>query len=193
MCEPYHSIVQYPDDFDDSGLAFEGLMDKESRLKAALGKAMDWGKKIKKWFHFSKLGAGHSVAIDLRGLRSLYLPISTKYEGNWWDRTFHLDGFSRAYDKEEALEVAKQYHNNVVFRDIRTFRRFLEASLIVTTRPHLYIPPLLSVFSNRNKVNLAYGMIKRGNKESAIRTIMGLTRDRRNFLPHFSDDEGLWT
>jgi hypothetical protein len=51
MCEPAHSVVQYPQDYDDTDLPFGGTMDKQSRLSAALGKAVSWGRKIGKWFH----------------------------------------------------------------------------------------------------------------------------------------------
>jgi len=75
MCEPAHSIVQYPTDFDDHNLP-GGQMDSESRLKLALGKFWNTGKRIKNWFHYSKLGAGHHSIFE-NGRKTLYLPKPT--------------------------------------------------------------------------------------------------------------------
>lgn len=200
MCEPYHSIVQYPDDFDDTGLPFEGQMDKESRLKAALGSAMGWARKFGKWFHFSRWGAGHSSAIALGGRASLYLPPDTRYEGNWWDRTFHIDGVSYTPNSEEAKRQAEKYHQISVFRDIRSFRLFLETSLNITDRFHLYLDPLRGIFTPQamdhamDLIRMINGKNYRliSNRPSTVKAILGVTRARSNFQTHFADDEKLW-
>ena len=85
MCEPAHSIIQYPtrnprddDSFGGGNSAMPIPMDR--RLQAGLGpQIMEIGRKIGEWFHFSKIGNGHTEAIQLSGRASLLLPAHTKY------------------------------------------------------------------------------------------------------------------
>ena len=132
MCEPCHSIIQYnsrDDQNDDDNLPFGGQMDRESRLKAVMGKLGDWGKKVLGWFHLSKLGAGHHSIFT--GPQTLVLPRETKYEGRWWERKVVIDGrfYGNPLDQEEALRAATMYSHDVVMDSMSKFRRFLEISM----------------------------------------------------------------
>lgn len=212
MCEPCHSVVQYPRDYDDSDLPFGGNMDKESRLKAALGKAFGWTKKIGKWFHFSRFGSGHSGATMERGRQSLYLPTPTLYEGEWWHRQFKLDGWGARAD-ELALAAAEEYHQASVMGNMSLFRRFLETSMLKSKHGRgaaAYVEVLLEhVFTAEGANKLlekfrrvfgksatpAYVLSRRAHEqevERGIKVVMGFTRKRGLFLPHFADDDKLW-
>ena len=212
MCEPCHSVVQYPDDFDDSDLPFGGQMDKETRLKSALGKAFGWTRKIGKWFHFSRFGAGHSRATMEDSRSTLYLPTPTLYEGEWWHREFKLDGWGARAD-EVARGAAEAYHNASVMGNMSLFRRFLETSMVKTNHPrgaYAYVEAMLeSVWTSEGvnklleKFRRVFGphaspvnvMSRRSNEREvgkAIKIVMGFTRKRELFLPHFADDDKLW-
>ncbi len=213
MCEPAHSVVQYPHDFDDKDLPFGGQMDKESRLKSALGKACKWTKKIGKWLHLSRFGAGHSKATLVDGRQSLYLPQATLYEGYWWNRKFSLDGCFKREDPL-ALKAAQQYHNDSVMGNMSLFRRFLETSMQKTSHPDgasAYVQTLVTSVLTAEGGNKLLARFRRvfGGKSfrletvmgphangvelnRAIKLVMGFTRQRRLFLPHFADDESLW-
>lgn len=211
MCEPAHSIVQYPDHDVDDDAPFSGQLTMGQRLNSALGKAVSWGKKIRKWFHFSKLGAGHSDAIELSGHASLILPEHTRYEGLWWDREFIIDGpyHGVSIDKRAAIECAEQYHKNVVMGNMSTFRRFLEKSLQKTDRYGSYVIRLSeNVLTKKatdemhKKLKRVLGTVSFGSwgstslkpekKGIATDIIMGFTRKRELFLPHWADDDKLW-
>jgi hypothetical protein len=202
MCEPKHSIVQYPDDYDDSNLPFGGNMDKEIRLKAALGKAFDWARKIGKWFHLSKFGAGHSRATMEHSKNTLYLPTPTLWEGYWWDRTFHLDSWCRTYcENMQQRNAAYAYHEASVMQNMSTFRRFLETSMRNTQHPlgpYAYTEKLLDYMLTSEGQNLCWKKLKcffwsnSHNPERLIKITMGFTRKRDLLLPHFADDENLW-
>lgn len=212
MCEPYHSVVQYPHDFDDTDLPFGGQMNKEERLKAALGAAFSWTKKIEKWFHFSRFGAGHSKATMITGRNSIYLPKPTLYEGAWWRRTFHLDGWG-AKAETRAFNAAEEYHHRSVMGNMSLFRRFLEQSMRQTTHGQgafayvdVLLQNVLTVEGGNQlleKFRRVFGpsahpcrvMSRRSHKqevEKGIKIVMGFTRKRRLFLPHFADDNLLW-
>lgn len=212
MCEPYHSVVQYPDDFNDDDLPFGGQIDKETRLKAALGPAFGWTKKIGKWFHFSRFGAGHSKATMEAGRSTLYLPKPTLYEGEWWHRTFKFDGWGNRADTV-ALGAAEAYHNASVMGNMSLFRRFLETSMVKTNHPRgafAYVEVLLDHVLTSEGVNKLLVRFRRvfgpnvrpvqvmnlrsheKEKEKAIKIVMGFTRKRELFLPHFADDDKLW-
>lgn len=108
MCEPYHSIVQYPErdkDDNDHGPKITGLGQRQS-----LGsKALDFMKKIKSWFHFSKMGSGHSEAIRANRTTELWLPPDTRYEVAWWNRSVKRDGkyTGHEFDAAEALNSCR--------------------------------------------------------------------------------------
>lgn len=214
MCEPYHSIVQYDGRNDnDDNLPFSGQMDTEQRLMAGLGaKVMSWGKKIRDWFHFSKLGSGHHKAIELVGRKSLYLPIETRYEGVWWDRTFQVDGYYHGpiVDESTAIQSAKEYHEEVVMGSMSKFRRFFELSIRKSDWAYLYVTrffenvltsrgrdevlrKLRTVFERTATVHSLFAPnVAEAERARATDVVMGFTRKRSLFLPHWADNSKLW-
>jgi len=209
MCEPAHSIVQYPTNFDDSDLPFGGQMDTESRVKILLGKVGTWATKIGKWFHVSKLGSGHSAALGMGYKELRYLPQSTDYEGFWWRRDFKVDGWNKEVDIE-VYEAAKHYHNLVCMGSIKTFRRFFETSLQQTNRINLYVDCFLeyvltkkgrdawmtkmkSIIFGTSKVSTSSPSLNLPvNQEKLIKITMGYTRKRNLFVPEWADDHNFW-
>src|SRR5436190_15067817 len=138
MCEPNHSIVQYPDQ-DDGGNPTERTLD-------LLPKKEGWvswmKKKIKNWFHFSKLGFGHSEATARLSLIGAYhFPVDTKYEAQWWIRKVQRDGayYGQAYDSEIALDCATEYAKLSSIGNLTLLRQFLEVSMRKSTRPESYV------------------------------------------------------
>lgn len=212
MCEPAHSIVQYPNDDNDDNDQLPGLP-IEQKLNRSLGsKVVSWGKKILNWFHFSKLGSGHSESISLSGKASLILPEHTRYEGLWWDRKFIIDGGYYGYptDKEVAIQCAEQYHKNVVMSSMSKFRRFFETSIQKSDWGSMYVDMLLSyvltpqgrdnvlgklrrIFGKGSTLHGLYGhRASSQTKDRATKVVMGFTRKRNLFLPHWADDDTLW-
>jgi hypothetical protein len=216
MCEPTHSIVQYPLNFDDSNLPFGDNISKADRLKAALGKAVSWGKKLGDWLHFSRLGSGHDGALGMvHGRRLHHLPTDTRYEGIWWQREFQVDSpvwnHNTSYD-HEAFEAAKLYHQRSVMGNMSLFRRFLEQSMLQSDRASSYADLfLLYVLTSkgntavRRKLDKVFGksLGDYGNclgshqplpiKEKAIKVLMGFTRKRDLFVPAWADDDLFWS
>jgi hypothetical protein len=204
MCEPSHSIVQYPDSNPDDHLPMG------DRLKQTLGeRIVAWGKRIQNWFHFSKLGSGHSDAIELSGRSSLILPEHTRYEGLWWDRDFKIDGSYHGFSTEQAdaFETAKYYHDEKVMKNMSTFRRFLETSIEKSDSGQLYMHQFAEHVLTKEGRDGLYSKLKRlgkslftwqlfrskETKEKATKILMGFTRKRILLLPHWADDEKLWT
>lgn len=138
MCEPTHSIVQFPDE-DDGGNPTEPRIDALPTLAQKEGWWTWAKKKIGRFFHLSKLGNGHSETLTLiTPLTHSFLPIDTKYEALWWDRTVHLDGTFHGPDFNQsfALECATDYANRVSIGNLTLLRQFIEGSMkkrIVTT------------------------------------------------------------
>lgn len=206
MCEPYHSIVQYPDTFDKDLPLSEG-MDKESKLKAALGKGFGWTKKIGKWFHLSKFGAGHHENTSSLNYRSrIYMPAPELWEGEWWTRTFKYDGYNLQPGNRQR-DAAQEYHNRSVMGNMSLFRRFLETSMRQSRRSHVYVETLLDHVLTAEGANKllekfkrvfgrngtpSYVMAHKQEVGKAINIVMGFTRRRKLFLPHFADDNSLW-
>jgi len=139
MCEPTHSIVQFPNN-DDQGNS------TEPRVRSKLGKIAEWGKKIRDWFHFSTMGAGHSANLELVGAQEILLPSSTQYEALWWNRTVHIDGRYRGkeFDKEIAGNAAHSYAKEVSIGNLTKLRMFLETSMRKSERPGMYINAFLT-------------------------------------------------
>lgn len=168
MCEPCHSIVQYPDHDDDDRSSGTPTEQRVSKMK--LG---EWLRKIGQWLHLSKMGEGHTEAVQKMSHQSelflpaaqLYLPTPTLYEVNWWERTLHIDGAFRGgfngigrnglarYSAEnmaarrgvnqlleqEAKKAAQQYANAVSIGSMTALRRFLTTSMEKSVMPWRYI------------------------------------------------------
>jgi hypothetical protein len=221
MCEPAHSIVQYncQDDHNDDDFQkpFSSQMDQESRIKAALGKVLGLGRRISHWLHFSKLGNGHSGVVDNKlspqltefGHADLILPRDTKYENNWWDRKVVFDGRFNGplSDREPALTAATIYAECSCLGNMSLFRRFLEQSIKNSERfAHRYverfIEGMLTVdgrieFTNQLKQvgrGKLFDLFKNPNtKDAALAKLMKMTRQRKLLLPHWADNNTLWT
>lgn len=208
MCEPAHSVVQYPDEPYDG--PFSDGQSQRDALTTALGKGFGWMKKIGSWLHLSKFGAGHSgaksnmTALSWNDRTRLYLPSPTNYEGLWWERKFELDMCQASND---AFESAKEYHLRSAMGNMSIFRRFLETSMKNSRSPHLYVQALLDAVlspAGRDKMLEKFRQVfgrsatsdtVLGNSrtvERGIKIVMGITRKRNLFLPHWSEDDLLW-
>jgi len=223
MCEPAHSIIQYPDSNDDEDDQSKPQPPMQDRLKMGLGERIfALGRRIGNWFHFSKMGNGHSEAIAMTGRahQMVILPTHTKYEGLWWRREFQIDGHYHGYRHEmpTAHASAKEYHEDLVYSNIKTFRRFLEDSMKKSERPYVYAELLLeSVFTSqgRDMVLAKFGRVFGGtagaslsegyrlltdglnkygsNVDKSIAMIMGFTRRRELYRSEWADDSKLWS
>lgn len=218
MCEPNHSIVQYPEDRGDSGPTMPFLEPSIGR------RVLEIGRRIWKWLHFSKLGSGHSESV--RSLGSFFsnnlTPEETRYEARWWDRTIKLDGSynGEAYDKELASAAALEYAKAVSIGSLTALRNFLEVSLRKSIRPFGYLDYFLDDFLNAKGRDLAVSKLTRllgrnyreklgyrrsilstldiksgeqaGPVEIAIKVMLGFTRKRELLNAAWADDSLLW-
>lgn len=212
MCEPNHSIIQYPtqdDDGNPTGTKIDVLADRGwiGRLK----------QKIKDWFHLSKMGFGHSEAIGELSpsrLGRLSLPIDTKYEARWWDRTVVRDGrFNSPFPslEGEALECATEYAHRVSIGNLTLLRQFLETSIRKSERPGAYLDRFILLLTKEgtdrywSKLKLLLGTTMSlpsfraeyctkvtENLDSIIKMVMGFTRKRDLLVPAWADDGKLW-
>lgn len=220
MCEPNHSIVQYPDhptDDDDQAPPFSSQMDQETQIKSVLGRVADWGRKVLRWFHFSKLGGGHAAATLVTARQSLLLPSATNYEGEWWARKIKVDGMycGPKVDQAEAFDAAKTYYNDVAVGSLSKFRRFLGTSIMrspvygmsyVTRFLEGMLTPegrdkLLAKFraafgiQNARGLDSLFGFSAKSKpkpKQQAVDCLLGFTRQRGLFVPVWADDASLW-
>lgn len=197
MCEPKHSIVQYPDDHDDDASG-------QSYVKSILQGLGQWGKRIGNWFHLSKMGKGHSEAVGQVSKGSVWQiwDTLTNYECFWWDRKVELDGMFRGkIDKETALSSAKEYAKQVSIGSLTSLRRFLEASIKQTERPTLYLQRFHSSFLNQRgkkdferRLRVVDVSIDKANlsKDALTKLMLGYTRRRGLLVPAWADDVSLW-
>lgn len=205
MCEPTHSITQFPPEDPNTGAPNEQKV-------SLLGRVMDIGKKIKGWFHFSKLGKGHSESMNITRVNHLWVPENTKYEAFWWNRTVKFDGYfcGKEFDRALALELATQYANTVSIGDLKMLRRFLETSMQKTDRPYLYAEQFRNLLNKKGKetyeqqlkahIPMKNIFVMLGRSESSnpslldklIKIMMGITRKRDLLVPEWSDDTKLW-
>jgi hypothetical protein len=132
MCEPAHSVVQY--DPNDSDNHFNGM-----DMGSILSKMGSCAKRVGRWFHLSKMGAGHSQATMMGRRQLLYLPEGTPYEGSWWNKgQFEYDGWHNKPD-QERIDAAEEYHKRACIGSMQIFRRFFEESMKKSSRPSGYI------------------------------------------------------
>lgn len=213
MCEPAHSVIQYPDrpsNEDDENMPFSGSMDWRQRLQVGLGSL---GTRIGNWFHFSKIGKGHSEALHVSARTRLLLPEHTKLEGFWWDRSFDIDGpfYGDPTERAAGIQAAKVYHERSVLANHKVFRNFLEKSIKASDRPEGYVDHLLcdvftlegrdkvlqkfrQVFGRTSRVvDQFYRQASGEFKSRATGVLMGFTRKRNLFRSHFADDLKFWT
>lgn len=208
MCEPTHSIVQYPPS-NEGGTPTDVLLQKTLKERV-----YDWFVKIGGYFHLSKMGSGHSEATRESGTFSCLIPEETRYEAMWWDRTVKIDGLfaGKEFDRDLALEAATTYAQAVSIGSLTAFRRFLETSMTRTERPYLYVNAFLEHMLTKegrthatDKIKSALSLRKlntgilwklgTNSKEEldrAIKVVLGLTRQRRLLVPAWADDDALW-
>lgn len=207
MCEPNHSIVQYPGDRGD-GSPTEILLGPSIK-----DKILEVGKKILGWLHFSKLGTGHSEAIRQLGRLSSLIPEETRWEARWWDRTVVLDGKfnGEAYDLELASTASQEYAKAVSIGSLSALRNFLEVSLRKTNAPYMYVSGFLynlikpqgrDIVANKLKRCLGikrldiYKLIGHRPDSATVQRItkvlLGFTRNRDVLCDAWADDSSLW-
>jgi hypothetical protein len=219
MCEPCHSIVQYPDHDDDdrsSGVPTEQRISK-------LGK---WLRKFGQWLHLSKMGNGHSEAVAKTSLQTeLFLPVPTLYEVNWWQREIHIDGSFRGgfnrigrnalslYGRSEqhkslhkmlqneAFEAAQKYAMAVSIGSITTFRRFFATSMQKTDEPIRYVLRFESMLNRVGRelltkrlkeFTMQCGRVNKTNVDRMTKLLLGFTRKRELLTSEWADDKSLW-
>lgn len=64
MCEPAHSIVQFPDPDEHDDDNYSSPQAGKTSLSLKLGKVLQFTTKIGRWLNFSRLGAGHGGALS---------------------------------------------------------------------------------------------------------------------------------
>ena len=164
MCEPHHSIIQFPPE-DLGGPPAAG------QTISILGRILDFGKRIRGWYNFSKMGKGHTEGAGFKGL-SRRCDDSILYEASWWNREVRRDGgiprrlllqvcpesiidqavvyadyiqsrqLQDQYSAElakESLDAASDYANHVSTGSLHALRSFLELSMKSTDRPQFYL------------------------------------------------------
>jgi len=204
MCEPHHSIVQFPPQDDDN--PYSDL--PGGRLGMVLGKVARVGKKVRGWFHLSRMGAGHSEAtqqifgrVDLPGFNSL--------EVAWWKRQTRFD-FPSINRSDEAWSAAREYAERTSIGHIQTLRRFLEESITHSDRPWSYweqmrqmlMPAGISQLEEKTRRVIgdkicrpsSFARISLSPKlqRQLANCIVGLTRQRNLLTPVWADENRLW-
>ncbi len=181
MCEPSHSIVQYPVSDPETQEPIRDLVktavataqnleiaeaptpEKAEAIKSSL--ILPQGVVIDRFINYSRLGSGHSEAIGKLSPRiRCRLPEDVKYEAHWWERSVKLDGrkprWVNDYGPEDSLNSATVYANRSSIGDMKIFRRFFENSLKHTDRPANYVDPFLSMINNKGREHLARSIKK---------------------------------
>lgn len=211
MCEPNHSINQFPDD-----------PDLTPKVQSAFQKVTEWAKKVGSWFHFSKMGMGHSESIRYGKNQSLYIPEPTRYEAKWWFRRFERDGSFIGSDGKvyrewgdrpphimeemaDAFDSARIYADQVCLGSLSAFRRFFETSVQKSNYANLYFEQFRSMLNTEGRLEMdkklkfldlrssyfSIGAVDR-NKDAMTKICMGLTRKRGLLIPEWADDNKLW-
>lgn len=201
MCEPTHSIVQFPTQ-DEQGNPTESRLEASIQAIKFSGIKKD---KIGNWVHFSKLGYGHTESMatmnpESRGM----LPPETRYETEWWVRTTKRDGFFNGplFDKEEALKCAAAYANRVSIGNLTLLRRFLEVTIRKTLHnPSFYVHAFHGMLNSKGKDEFDKKIDKviptwkktiKTDVDLVIKLILGFTRKRELLVPEWADDKELW-
>jgi hypothetical protein len=213
MCEPALSIVQFPSHDPNSGNPVD---ERINNILPPVGTPQDyWGKmkkKISSWFHFARMGFGHSETLSRLTLSGrIFLPTETRYECLWYERRTLRDGIYHGhhFDSSDALQAADLYSRKVATGNLTTLRQFLESSIRRTERPHTYLDRFAAMLNSKGKnlfiaslgrfTNLKVKDIWYGVKnqikyelETIIKIMMGFTRKRRLLVPEWADDNILW-
>lgn len=206
MCEPTHSISQFPP--EPPGGFGGGYNDNATKLS----KLLSWGRKVFKWLHFSKLGSGHSAA-ESTFSNHLWFPENTKYEAEWWNRNVRLDGHfvGDEFDRSLALQAADGYAHQVSIGNLTMLRRFLAVSMQKSDRPGAYLTRFLEDFLRKEgrddlqqRLKRLFNISSETNRlmtlrssdpclESVIKVMLSFTRKRNLIHEAWADDTKLWT
>ncbi len=220
MCEPHGSIVQYPR-FDEDERPVETIIQaavETQRLilpEAERHILIPNGAMIGRFIHYSRMGRGHSETINAilgrKNYRPARLPVQdTKYETQWWDRRFRLDGsfHGQSFDQEDAYDSAKVYAERVVLGNVRLLRRFLELSITHSDVPYIYFEQAKHMLTHkawllfedklrfileRKDASIESLSVKAPRLvKAATDALIGLTRKRINMVPEWADVESVW-
>ncbi len=174
MCEPSHSIIQYPtidpesqDPIRDAvRMAVSNAHQIEineapnEEVAAAIKSSLmlPQGVISGHFINYSRLGSGHSEAIGKLPARvRLRLPEDVKYEAHWWNRSVKLDSrlpnWVKLIGVDESKDSATVYANKTSIGDLKIFRRFLENSLLHSERPGNYAGPFFQMLSLKGFAN----------------------------------------
>jgi hypothetical protein len=208
MCEPYHSIIQYPDQPDDDDRLGGGEDGGGLRIKMLLGKMTAWGKKIGKFFNYSALGNGHSEALNKLssyGAMMAYSMRLTNYEVGWWNRSVKFDGsfYGPPEDKELGLLSATEYAQKTSIGNLHLLRQFLEVSMQKSIRPIVYVDQFRNLLTEKGRREYDLSIRRLGislysfmeppkdQLDKLIKTTLGYTRKRGLLVPEWADDDSL--
>lgn len=163
MCEPYGSVIQYPD-YTETGLSVQKMLDPYVELDYLVQESHKTEEKysvqtnsvlipqgiiIGSHIHYAKMGKGHSEALRKLGIRSNLLPVDTKYEISWWERKLSIDGPFHGIDKEDAFESCEVYSDRICTGHIKKLRQFLEVSMMKSDRPCVYFEQFKHLFTKK--------------------------------------------
>jgi hypothetical protein len=213
MCEPTHSVVQYP--------AFTEAGDPvESYLQAAFMRSLSRGRRVGEMMHYSMAGFGHSECISKIPAADAMLPEPTRYEGLWWKREFKIDGpfngpFKDEASMKEAFAAAEKYSKLLSYGDVYTLQQFVRDAIQNSSNPQRYVDIVLQDVLRGGFRAVAYDTIREalqgdtpnsryavtpGLRESNKKvfdklqtTVTGILSRRENFNEIWADDDSLWT
>ncbi len=212
MCEPSHSIIQYPpDDKNDNDQDGMTSLSAQSNVRETLiGKLGQWARRVRGWMHLSKMGSGHSETIDVctsNHVMNRYSDILSLYEAHWWNRQVKRDGGKASSDIQ--LLAATDYAKAVSIGNLTNLRNFLEQSILKTDRIGGYVNRFRNNFLNLDgrvkfdqrcqevlKVKPTLLLDERKlqiPKQSIANFVLGFTRKRGLIVPEWADDQSLWT
>ncbi len=147
MCEPFHSITQFPalteeqdslrpqlEAATQSPIVSYGLALRDNAtIKVISDPYADLGVEIDEFVNYSKMGLGHSESLARLPARARRrLPQDTRYEVAWWERRVRIDGGfygGPKYLEQQAMESAKKYAHLASIGSLPIFRRFLETTV----------------------------------------------------------------
>jgi len=212
MCEPTHSVVQYPATQAAMGDTNHDVM---RLLNAVSGRnRMSSGQKIGDYMHYHKAGFGHSETISKLTEAERLLPTETRYEGEWWNRDFKVDGPYNVpeFDKQMAYDMAAEYSRRHCTANTKILAKFLADSLRRSDQPEQYLERFLHMIkpSRRavtwdeikvhlqgskpgTRVKMDKTFIKSPKCDALIAQVMQLANTRDILVPEWADDDTIWT
>lgn len=210
MCEPDHSIVQFPEN-DDQGTP---MMDR-----LGLGKIGGFFKRIGGFLHISRMGYGHSETWENIGLgvqRYAQVPPYCQFETDWVNRHVRWDAQPpRGSDiiPVDAMASAEEYADRVVLGSMASLRQFIAASIKATRQAGDYADRFAGMLTQEGrglfwrqmgKAKLARwrGTLNsrrndmqgdQGYDDKLTKVICGFTRKRSLLIPVWADNPKVWT